>query len=286
MGAILKRIETRDVLAFVALIMFFSCIMVLMVRPPAGVEANVLLPIVAGFIGTLGGGCVGAAFGFYFGQAKSASDAADRATSVVAPQPPASPVIVPQMQTPNQATGVPTRVLAWLFIVAASLAAAMPAFAQDSGVLRGKANIAPVARPGLPIDPLGLNGKLGVGSDMSKDVLKALDAVVLPDLKYALARAKKTNSTVTAPCYQAWIAIIEARQAATVDDQGNALPEPDPHLITTFEDIVELRNALQPDSDFMRACSPVANMVRMDILHFIGLVLGGGVGLTTLIPGL
>jgi hypothetical protein len=153
-----------------------------------------------------------------------------------------------------------------------------PAFAQT---------VQPKLALRLPIDPLGLN-KQGANStgDVGRDILNALDAKVLPDLKYALARAKKTGSKVTAPCYEAWITIIEARQAASTDDQGNPLPMPDPHVITSFEDAVELRNALQPDSDFMRACSPVASMVRTDILRFIGMVLGGGAGLAALVPGL
>lgn len=137
----------------------------------------------------------------------------------------------------------------------------------------------PRPRLQLPIDPLGLNNNPNLTGDPLKDMLKALDVQFLPDLKYALNRANKSGSKTTAPCYQAWITIIETRQAANVDADGKEIPMPDPHIITSFEDIVELRNALQPDSDFMRNCSPVANMVKMDILHFIGLIMGGGAGL-------
>jgi len=118
------------------------------------------------------------------------------------------------------------------------------------------------------------------------DLLGALDGKLLPDLQYALKLANASGSKVTAPCYQAWIDIINTRQKAVQDDQGQPMTPPDPHLVTDFEKMVELRNALQPDSDFMLKCSPVASMVKKDILGFIGVVIGGGAGLATLVPGL
>ncbi|EJN10463.1 hypothetical protein PMI42_06239 [Bradyrhizobium sp. YR681] len=129
----------------------------------------------------------------------------------------------------------------------------------------------------------GLSGRASVGLS---DILGALDAKLLPDLQYALKLANASGSKVTAPCYQAWIDIITVRQKAVTDDSGNPLPMPDPALISNFEKMVELRNALQPDSDFMIKCSPVASMVKKDITGFIGLVISGGAGLATLVPGL
>lgn len=130
-----------------------------------------------------------------------------------------------------------------------------------------------------------VTGKV-VDNAVDKDLLGALEVQLLPDLKYALNLATKSNNKVTGPCYAAWIAIIEARQSANVDDQGNTMTPPDPGLITKFEKIVELRNALQPESDFMVKCSPVASMVKSDIRKFIGLVLSGGAGLAALGIGL
>ena len=118
------------------------------------------------------------------------------------------------------------------------------------------------------------------------DLLGALDAKLLPDLQYALALANASGSKVTAPCYTAWIAIIETRQNAGKNPDGTPIPMPDPHIVTDFEKMVELRNALQPESDFMIKCSPVASMVKKDIAGFIGIVLAGGAGLATLVPGL
>ena len=128
--------------------------------------------------------------------------------------------------------------------------------------------------------------------DVPFDLLKALDKALLPDLKYAQRLAVATGSKVTAPCYQAWIDMIQTQQTAVTDPpvapatEGSPTPEPDPDLVTKFERMVELRNALQPDSPFMTACSPVANMVKMDVTAFMGIVISGGAGLATLVPGL
>jgi hypothetical protein len=75
-------------------------------------------------------------------------------------------------------------------------------------------------------------------------------------------------------------------QKANLDEQGNPLPMPDPALITKFQKLVDIRNALQPTSPFMRACSPVAQMVKSDIRKFIGLILTGGFGLGAMGIGL
>ncbi len=143
-------------------------------------------------------------------------------------------------------------------------------------------------RPRLPIDPLGLNDRpsLGKSGGPLEDIIGALDAKLLPDLQYALKLATASGSKVTAPCYQAWIDIINVRQKAVQGPDGQDMAMPDPAVVTKFEKMVELRNSLQPDSDFMIKCSPVASMVKKDIVGFIGIVLSGGAGLATLVPGL
>lgn len=146
----------------------------------------------------------------------------------------------------------------------------------------------PKPRPQVtfPIDPLGLNKPGAQTGDIGYDLLKALDAKLLPDLSYALLLAKATGSNVTAGCYQAWIDMITIQQTAVKDSTGAEIAAPDPHLVTDFERMVELRNALQPDSKFMVACSPVANMVKQDVIKFMGIVISGGAGLATMVPGL
>lgn len=119
-----------------------------------------------------------------------------------------------------------------------------------------------------------------------KDILGALDDKILPDLQYAKAMADATGSIVTAGCYAAWIDLIQNRKKALTGPDGQPLTLPDPHLITDFERVVELRNALQPDSKFSVACSPVANMVKKDILQFISTIVTGGAGLSLMGIGL
>lgn len=117
------------------------------------------------------------------------------------------------------------------------------------------------------------------------DLIGALDAKLLPDLQYAKMLADSSGSKVTGPCWQAWIDVINTRQKAVKGADGQEVPFPDPSLITNFEKAVEIRNMLQPDSDFMIKCSPVASMVKKDVAGFMGIVLAGGAGLATLIPG-
>lgn len=143
----------------------------------------------------------------------------------------------------------------------------------------------PKPRLNLPIDPLGLNEKVGGGSPAS-NLLGALDDKLLPDLLYAKKLADAAGNKITGNCYQSWIDIIQKRKTAVTNADGTPMDLPQPRLITDFEKAVELRNALQPESDFMIACSPVANMVKQDMVKFIGVILGGGISLTTLGVGL
>jgi len=129
-------------------------------------------------------------------------------------------------------------------------------------------------------------GVKGTG-DLPYDLLQALNAKLLPDLQYALLLAKATGNNITAQCYQAWIDVITVQQTAVqTGTPPTDIPIPDPHIITDFERAVELRNMIQPDSKFMTACSPVANLIKQDVLSFMGKVVGGGAGLLTMIPGL
>lgn len=149
-----------------------------------------------------------------------------------------------------------------------------------------------------PADPLqqivdkakaDFTAKTGVKAtgDVPFDLLRALDAKLLPDLQYALKLATATNNNITAVCYQAWIDVITVQQTAVqTGTPPTDIPIPDPHIITDFERAVELRNMLQPDSKFMTSCSPVANLIKQDVINFMGKVIGGGTSLMTLIPGL
>lgn len=129
------------------------------------------------------------------------------------------------------------------------------------------------------------SGSVGTGS-VSSNLLQALDDKFLPDLIYAKKLSDASGNKITGTCYQAWIDIIQKRKTAVTNADGTPMDLPQPRIITDFEKAVELRNALQPESDFMIACSPVANMVKQDMIKFIGVILGGGISLTTLGIGL
>lgn len=153
----------------------------------------------------------------------------------------------------------------------------------------------PRPRPADPISQFNqklkddFTAKTGVKAtgDLPYDLLQALNVKMLPDLQYALLLANATGNKITANCYQAWINVIQTQQTAVQSGTPPTdIPVPDPHLITDFERAVELRNMIQPDSPFMTACSPVANLIKQDVLSFMGKVVGGGASLATLIPGL
>lgn len=165
-----------------------------------------------------------------------------------------------------------------LMIVALALLLTSPAFAQIKK---------PQITGNLPAD---IKANLGVGGTSAGspagNLLQALDDKLLPDLLYAKKLADASGNKITGVCYQAWIDIIQKRKTAVTNADGTPMDLPQPRIITDFEKAVELRNALQPESDFMIACSPVANMVKQDMVKFIGVILGGGISLSALGIGL
>lgn len=126
--------------------------------------------------------------------------------------------------------------------------------------------------------------------DVGFDLLKMLDAKLLPDLQYAQKLADANGNKLTSNCWGAWISVIQTNQTAVqnknADGTTTDIAVPDPHLITDLERAIDIRNALQPQSPFMVACSPVANLIKTDVMNFIGQVVGGGLSLTKLVPGL
>lgn len=156
----------------------------------------------------------------------------------------------------------------WIIVLIA-LGISCPAFAQ--------------VKPRVNLDPLNLIPDRPASSgSVASNLLGALDDKLLPDLIYAKKLADAAGVKVTSNCYGAWIDIIQRRKTAVTNADGTPMDLPQPRLITDFEKGVELRMALQPDSAFMLACSPVANMIKQDMIKFIGIILGGGVSLAAL----
>ncbi len=196
-----------------------------------------------------------------------------------------SPMPGPAINTPIAPTVV--KVLLVAFVLSAFLAGGAQAQTAPKLGPIGTAIKDKIDGGGQPSGILG--GQKLTGSAVT-DIQNFMNAKFLPDLQYALKLAQASKNNITSDCYQAWIDIITTQQTAvqTKNPDGTTtdLPMPDPHVITEFEKLVELRNALKPESPFMVKCSPVASMIKKDIASFMGIVITGGAGLATLVPGL
>lgn len=112
------------------------------------------------------------------------------------------------------------------------------------------------------------------------DLVSKLDKLALPDFEFALAQAQASKNDVTLPCWQAWVDLIKARQAAALGADGQPLPLPDPHVITAIERISELLSILRPDSKISLACVQIAATAGKDVGTMItGILSGGALGL-------
>lgn len=267
--------DTQGFLA-IAILMIVGFVIVLLLYKPVAVENKDILNVTLGVLL----GSLKDVYSFFFGSSKG-SEKKDDALISGAVSPTSTPPIVPPSQ-PIGVGDVATKVIAFLAVMLTGL------------MLMGGDARAQVRKPQITGDfsadakaNLGLSGTAGqaVTSPLA-NILGALDDKVLPDLQYALKMAIAADSKVTAPCYQAWIDIINKRKVAVTNADGSPVDLPQPRIITDFEKAVELRNALQPDSDFSIKCAPVVAMVKLDILSFMGKVIGGGAGLATLVPGL
>lgn len=130
------------------------------------------------------------------------------------------------------------------------------------------------------IEDIKANNAAGVtpGQGVEASVAKLKD-VALVDIQYAKALADAIGtprSKIRATCYGAWIKVIQQSQGLTAGDGGKPLgAPPDPSLFTHFEQGVEVIDNLQPDSEFMVACQPAANLLKQSIFQFIATAVGG-----------
>lgn len=184
-----------------------------------------------------------------------------------------------------QATDTVSRIAkgaAVLLAIAFTLAlAASPAMAQVK-LVKPTGDLAKdiAAATGKPSS----SSSVSLTGDPAFDLVKMLDSKLLPDLQYAKQLADANHNTLTSGCWGAWIDLINTNENAVKNPDGSPQDPPDPHLVTTLERAIDIRNALQPSAPFMVACSPVANLIKVDVLNFIGQVVGGGLSLTKLVP--
>lgn len=131
------------------------------------------------------------------------------------------------------------------------------------------------------------NNAAGISpGDGVEALVTAIKSVSVADLQYAKALADgvaSNRSKIRSTCYAAWIVVIQQSEGINAGANGAALgAPPDPSLFTHFEQIVQVVDNLQPDSQFMVACQPAANLLKMSLKQFVVSAATGIVGLGAL----
>jgi hypothetical protein len=115
---------------------------------------------------------------------------------------------------------------------------------------------------------------------------KKIQAANAADLRYAKALADSAGSPgakLRSACYAAWIVTIDQTQGTGLKDAGgNALTLPDLHVFSSFEQVAEVAEALQPTGPLMAACAPAWTALRLSAAQFFTLAVSGAVGLSAL----
>lgn len=141
------------------------------------------------------------------------------------------------------------------------------------------------------IEDIKANTAAGVTPGQGLDATWAkMKEVSLTDIQYAKSLAdaiSSPRSKIRSTCYGAWITVIQQSQGATAGPNGQPLGAlPDPALFSHFEQAVEVIDNLQPDSPFMVACQPAANLLKQSILQFVTSAVGGVTSLGALGVGI
>ena len=146
----------------------------------------------------------------------------------------------------------------------------------------------------LPCDPLHLvpNCKpvaapAGRAGELSPDDLwKKIQSATAADLKYAKALADTVSSPgakLRSACYAVWITTIEQSQGVGLKDaNGNPLTQPDPHVFSSFEQLAEVAETLQPTGPLMAACAPAWTALKLTATQFFSMAVSGVAGLSAL----
>jgi|GEM_PF-4617582 hypothetical protein len=115
---------------------------------------------------------------------------------------------------------------------------------------------------------------------------KKIQAAKAADLGYAKALADSVGSPgakLRSACYGAWIVTIEQVQGTGLKDTGGNAPRPpEPHAFSSFEQLAEVADALQPTGPLMAACAPAWTALRLTAVQFFTLAVSGAVGLSAL----
>jgi hypothetical protein len=169
---------------------------------------------------------------------------------------------------------------------------AVPAFAILLVLLLAPPLAFAQSRPKLP-DPLKVAAELGGAIPKShggiatpEELWQRIQAANAADLKYAKALADAVGSPggkLRSACYGAWITTIEQAQGVGLKDAaGNPLVQPDPHLFSSFEQLAEVAETLQPAGPLMAACAPAWTALKLSATQFFTMAVTGAVGLSAL----
>ena len=207
------------------------------------------------------------AAGFYLGSTASSKNKDDTISAIASNQiGPAAPAAPPPAPGANAAAAL---ALIFGLGLALSMFGSTQAYAQKAPQVTGNL-----------FKDIAANNANGVtpGQGIEASVSKLKD-VSLVDIQYAKALADAIGtprSKIRSTCYGAWIKVIQQSQGLTAGEGGKPLgPLPDPSLFSHFEQSVEVIDNLQPDSEFMVACQPAANLLKQSIFQFIATAVGG-----------
>lgn len=120
-----------------------------------------------------------------------------------------------------------------------------------------------------------------VSSLVSGDIWSQIQSASLGDLEYAAALATASGTPggiARGKCWSEWANLIKAQSGSSAAMNGMKL-EGSNVAFTRAEQLAQFADALQTDSPFMQACSPVAQRLKTQVFSFVGLVLKSGVTL-------
>jgi hypothetical protein len=119
-----------------------------------------------------------------------------------------------------------------------------------------------------------------------EDLWKKIQAANANDLRYAKALADSVGSPgakLRSTCYGAWITTIEQTQGIGLKDaNGNVLAQPELHVFSSFEQLAEVAETLQPTGPLMAACAPAWTALKLTAVQFFTVAVSGAVGLSAL----
>ncbi len=159
------------------------------------------------------------------------------------------------------------------------------ALAPNVAVAQGKR---PPLTGNIPADIANaVAGPKGSSAQLTADELwQKIQSASTADLTYAKALADNTGSPgakLRSACYGAWITAIEQSQGAGLKDAGgDALKQPTPHVFSSFEQLAQVADGLQPTGPLMSSCAPAWTALKLSASQFFSLVAGGATGLSAL----